>query len=385
MLNKKSLIALAVLAQAGASQAAAPDSKYVKSWEDSFSGNAVDTKVWNFRTDSKALSVQKAENVTQTPGELQINLKPEVNGKYNFTGGGVVSKQAFRYGYFETQAQTTNFPGWHTAFWLFAGDGSTTYEFNSRSEIDIFEIDSNTPKFISKGLIGWLNGSTISDREHRTGRCNKDAMMAEPSHAAFHTYGAEWTEEGVSYYVDGKLTCSQPYSHTDWPHDKMNIWLTSIGYQKPIGANPAENSPIRFKSVSYYVRDYYIHNSDEGYAENGSGWNATALKSYSDLGARESKGAANSASWTPNIVADGDYAVYTWNMVDASSDPAAKYTVTDSKGSTSYTVDGNSAAKAGWVSLGTHRFVRGTDGRVVLKASDPSQMLRPDIVKFVRQ
>jgi hypothetical protein len=82
--------------------------------------------------------------------------------------------------------------------------------------------------------------------------------------------------------------------------------------------------------VAYYVKDYYVHNSDEGYAETGSGWAASSLKSYSNQGARESTVATDSASWTPNILAAGNYAVYTWNVVDASSDPAAKYGVTDS-------------------------------------------------------
>jgi beta-glucanase (GH16 family) len=387
MLSKKYLIALTVLAQAGITQAAAPSGNYVKAWSDNFTGNTVDTKVWNFRTDSKALSVQKADNVTQVPGELDINLKPEVNGingRYKFTAGGVVSKQAFRYGYFETQAQTTMFPGWHSAFWLFAGDGSTTYEFAASTEIDIFEIDSNTPKLISKGIIGWNNSWPLADHEHNTGRCNTSSMMSEPSYSAFHTYGAEWTEQGVNYYVDGVQVCSQAYSHADWPHDKLNIWMTSIGYQKPIAANPAENSPIRFKSVAYYVKDYYVHNSDEGYAETGSGWTASSLKSYSNQGARESTVATDSASWTPNILAEGNYAVYTWNVVDASSDPAAKYGVTDSARTTNYTVDGTNTKLAGWVSLGTHHFARGTSSKVVLKSSG-SQSLRPDIVKFVRQ
>ena len=384
MLNKKTAIALALLAQAGISQAAAPSAQYVKAWGDDFTASKVDTSVWNFRTDAKAFSVQKPENVTQSAGEMQINLKPETQGRYKFSAGGLVSKQAFRYGYFETQAQTTTFPGWHAAFWLYAGDGSTTYEFAATSEIDIFEIDSETPKFVSKGIVGWKRSWPVGDNLHNTGRCNKDAEIAQPASKAFHTYGAEWTEEGVSYYVDGKLICSQPYKHTDWPHDKMNIWMTAIGYQKKIAVNPAEDSPIRFKAVSYYVKDYYIHNTDAGYAESGSDWGESEAASYSQQGARESKAGGASASWTPNILAEGKYEVFTWNVVDPTSDPDASYTVTDSKGSSSYTVDGTNAAKSGWVSLGVHQFARGTGGKVVLKSSG-KQILRADIVKFVRQ
>jgi beta-glucanase (GH16 family) len=382
MLDKKYLIAVAVLAQAGMAQATAPNNKYVKQWGDNFAGNTVDTSLWNFRTDSKALSVQKAANITQVPGELDINLKAEVNGSYNYTGGGVVSKQAFRYGYFETNVQTTNFPGWHSSFWLFAGSGTTTYVNTSSTEIDIFEINSNSAKFISKGIIGWSNGATISG--HNTGRCTTSSSLADYSYNAFHTYGAEWTEQGVNYYTDGALVCSRAYGPSDWPHDKLNIWLTSIGYQTPISANAAANSPVRFQPVSYYIKDYYIHNSDAGYAETGGAWTASALKGYSNLGTRYSNGAGDSASWTPTILAEGDYAIYTWNVVYASSDPAAKYAVTDSAGTSHYTVDGTNAALSGWVSLGTHHLLAGTSGKVVLTSSG-SQYMRPDIVKFVRQ
>jgi beta-glucanase (GH16 family) len=384
MFNNKQAIAFVLLVQAGISQAAAPSPQYIKAWGDDFAGDKVDTKVWNFRTDAKAFSVQKPENVTLSGGEMRINLKPETQGRYKFSAGGLVSKQAFRYGYFETQAQTTSFPGWHAAFWLYAGDGSTTYEFDATSEIDIFEIDSETPRFISKGIIGWKRSWPVADNQHNTGRCNKYAEIAEPAYKAFHTYGAEWTEEGVSYYVDGKLTCSQPYKHSDWPHDKLNIWLTAIGYQKKIGVDPAVDSPIRFKAVSYYVKDYYIHNADQGYAESGGGWSDSEVKGYSEQGARESKLGTASASWTPNILAEGRYEVFAWNVVDATSDPAAVYTVTDSKGHSTHIVDGTDPAKAGWVSLGVHQFGRGTGGNVVVKPSG-KQTLRADMVKFVRQ
>jgi hypothetical protein len=373
-------IAVALLTGAAAAGAAPPSANYAKQWGDNFTGAAIDTSVWNFRTDSKALSVQKAANMTEGGGEADIQLKAEVNGSYNYTGGGIVSKQAFRYGYFETDAQTTSNPGWHSSFWLFAGTGTSTYVATSSTEIDIFEIDSSTAKFISKGIIAWQNASTVSG--HNTGRCTTSSSLADYSYNAFHTYGAEWTELGVNYYTDGVLVCSQAYGPSDWKHDKLNVWLTSIGYKTPISA--AANSPVRFRPVSYYIKDYYIHVSDPGYAETGSGWTASALGGYSSLGSRYSNVASDKASWTPNILQDGNYAVYTWNVVYSSSDPAARYAVTDSAGTTNYTVDGTNAALSGWVSLGTHHFAPGTGGKVVLSSSG-SQYMRPDMVKFVRQ
>lgn len=37
------------------------------------------------------------------------------------TGGGVISKAMFHYGYFESQIQMNSGQGWHSSFWLMAG------------------------------------------------------------------------------------------------------------------------------------------------------------------------------------------------------------------------------------------------------------------------
>jgi beta-glucanase (GH16 family) len=141
--------------------AAAPDSTYTLVFDDEFNGTAVDTSVWNYRTDVKAYNAQRPENVSESGGLLTIALKQETYGGKSFTGGGVVSKQKFRYGYYETRAKINDGAGWHSSFWLQCGDGATTYPACQRTEIDGFEIDSANNQTVHHGVLTW-QGAGVS-------------------------------------------------------------------------------------------------------------------------------------------------------------------------------------------------------------------------------
>jgi hypothetical protein len=56
---------------------------YTQNWEHLFVSSSVDTTVWNYRTDRKALSAQLAANVGQTNGNLVISLKKQQVGAYS--------------------------------------------------------------------------------------------------------------------------------------------------------------------------------------------------------------------------------------------------------------------------------------------------------------
>src|SRR5207245_163122 len=76
---------------------------YKLTWSDDFNGEKLDQTKWEYRTDSKLLSTQTPSNVTVNGGYLTIALrKEEVSGKA-YSGGGVISRKAFRYGYYEAR------------------------------------------------------------------------------------------------------------------------------------------------------------------------------------------------------------------------------------------------------------------------------------------
>lgn len=73
------LVALAgaIAPQATAAEPSPPGDGWTLAFGDEFDGTTVDTAKWGFRTDVKAYSAQRKENVTESGGSLSINLKKE--------------------------------------------------------------------------------------------------------------------------------------------------------------------------------------------------------------------------------------------------------------------------------------------------------------------
>jgi beta-glucanase (GH16 family) len=350
---------------------------YTLLFSDDFTSTVLDSSKWNYRTDGKALSAQLPANVSLNSGYMDISLAQQSFAGYNFTGGGIVSKDAFRYGYYQVQAKITANPGWHSSFWVFAGNGTTTYTPTAKTEIDDFEINTDSPSSISLGYITWNNGSSNGGT-----RCNSNYNPGFSTAAGYHYYGFEWTESGITYYLDGSQICTQSYPASSYTHDLVNIWLTSIGYTSDISVanNPSPNS---FAHVAYYVRDYYINALEPGYAEYGSGWTTSALTGFSSLPTRYSNASGATAQWTPTILTAGSYDVQIWKTQASSSDNQAQLIVNYSGGSHTSTVDFTSGS-SGWVDLGTFSFAAGSTGNVKLNYSG-NGYARTSMVKFLRQ
>jgi beta-glucanase (GH16 family) len=347
-------------------------------FSDDFNGSTVDTAKWNFRTDVKGFSAQRPENVTLSGGIMSINQKQETFAGKSFTGGGLISKLAYRYGYWETRAKMNDGVGWHTSFWAMAGDGSTTFGPDRKTELDGFEIDSKSSptalNSIHSGVHAW-NGSTDMNNVGTTYNSGLDLRQ-------WHTYGMEWSETNVKFYVDGVLKHTAAYSRLAWTHDYINLWLTSIGY----GTSPDPAflpSAAQFDYIKFWQKDYYLDNDGPaayGYSETGSwlsstltGWTVNSPTRYAACHV-----AGATATWRPNLAQAGTYQVFAYNIVHSGSDTNGKYEV---NGTTTY-VNGTTGA-TGWVSLGTHSLPAGTATAVKLTSSG-SGCARADAVKFVR-
>jgi hypothetical protein len=358
-------------------QSTAP-ANYVLQWSDHFAGGVLDATKWNYRTDIKAKSAQLPGNISvDSGGHMNIALRQQRFAGQNFTGGGVVSKAAFRYGYFEVKAKTTTNPGWHSSFWMFAGDGATTYSLSGRTEIDDFEIDSDTPDVISMGRLEWSKGKAIGSK-----RCNAHYKPGWSTAGGYHTYGLEWTEQEITYYLDGSRICSQDYPPTQYTHDPLNIWLTAIGYANDVAVtNPA--SGVSFADAAFYIRDYYIGSEEPGYVEYGPGWQDSSSPGYSNGPARVSCQAGSSAGYTPTILKSGIYDVAVYKAPNADSDPAAQLSIQHAGGAATRTIN-LATGSPGWVDLGSYSFAVGAGGSITNTNSGVG-CTRTSMVKFVRQ
>ncbi len=236
---------MAVVAAACVAQAE-PPAGYKLTWSDEFDGQAVDTGKWVYRTDSKMWSTQKPENVTVAEGKLRLNVKKEEAGDKHYTGAGLISKQAFKYGYFESKFKVPPGAGWHTSFWMMKHDGKGgTAPGATVLELDCCENDS-----VNLHSYG-VNTHLWNPKPHKTfgGKGVKTSDLS----ADFHVWGCEFTPELVKYYFDGKVV--QTVDATKFPHGDHHIWLTTIA--SSLGKTKAVDDTKLPAAAEYeYVRFY---------------------------------------------------------------------------------------------------------------------------------
>jgi beta-glucanase (GH16 family) len=346
-------------------------------FNDDFNGTAVDETLWTYRTDVKSHSTQLPDNVSVADGVMNVALRQQTVGSTSFTGGGLVSRQRFRYGYYESRVRINDGAGWHTAFWLQAGDGSTTFPADQRTEIDGFEIESGSPTWLRHNILTWKGNGVAGSYYKSTNPYDIGLDLRD-----WHVYGIDWEENDVRFYVDNVLKADFAYSPSQWTHDFTAIWLTSIAYPSAPDATKLP-STVQFDYARYWQKDYYVDNdgpASVGYAETGSwldssltGWTYGSKTRYAACGV-----AGATAIWRPTLASAGTYQVFVYDVVHSASDPATRY---DVAGTT--TVINGTTGSTGWKSLGAFALPAGTATAVQLTSSGTG-CARADAVKFVR-
>jgi len=241
----KTRIILTAMALACAVQAE-PPAGYKLSWADEFDGGKLDAEKWDYRTDSKMWSTQKPENVSVVDGKLKLATRKEKAGGKEYTGGGVISKQTFKYGYYEAKFKVPPGAGWHTSFWMMRHNGKGgTGSAAGRLELDVCENDSVNPHGYGVNLHRW------NPKPHKT--FGSKHVKTPDLAASFHVWGCEFTPETVKYFFDGKVV--QTVDATQFPHGEQNIWLTTIATS--LGKTKAVDESTLPSAAEYeYVRFY---------------------------------------------------------------------------------------------------------------------------------
>jgi len=226
--------------------AAPPAADYELLFADEFDGNAVDTTVWNPRTGPRMDGLNRAENLSVSGGALHVAVRIDsIAGKPTPTGGGVISKKPFGYGYYESRSKPFMAgTGVHSSFWQ-AGGGSNGN--NRIFEIDSYEIDS---------------GSSLGCNNLYVHICPKDLREIPwplrahvPWKAAADGWfvdGYEYTPDGVIFYDDGKQV-----ARVEWPDltAQQVVWLTGLNGCGKVDAGKLPGETV-FDYFRYYAKDY---------------------------------------------------------------------------------------------------------------------------------
>jgi beta-glucanase (GH16 family) len=196
--------------------AGTPVSGYRLAWSDEFSGTAVDTNKWSFRTGVRLWSNQQPQNNAESNGLYYILLKKETVGTSSYTAGGIITSKLFRYGYYETRMKVPPGRGWHTSFWLMKQNLAT----NDTAQVELDALENDSITLTSYGINNhrWQPTPVL--------HFGSKTVTTPSLTAGFHVIGCEYTDTTVKYFFDGVL--QQTVATTNFTPADVNIWLTSV-------------------------------------------------------------------------------------------------------------------------------------------------------------
>lgn len=248
---------------------------YTLAWNDDFIGSYIDRNNWADRTSDARHELQIFENDADNlfidkdvEGNsclvLQAVKTTDAEGKTVYTSGGVdtYGKFDFKTGYVEIRAKLPAGAGVWPGFW-FGGtsnrDGETDWPENG--EIDVFEFYGYKPNTVYHNFHYATydeEGNVVANkiRNQEGEYCTSiDGDFTDD----FHTFGCEWTEEYVAYYVDGVLSCKYEKDATVFEeinNEDMYLLVTlAIGGSDGAIAD-LENTEFPVQMAIDYVRYY---------------------------------------------------------------------------------------------------------------------------------
>lgn len=203
-----------------------PDAEYKLIYAEEFNGKELNLNDWKYRKGQRFDGLNLPGNVSVENGNLIIKFKKEtVKGKKRYTCGGIISKNMFGYGYYETRSKLFGKgPGLHSSFWTMGtkGDGVNTPLFNQVIEIDGYEVNSSAPSLIKPNLHFYIGNHTATGPR----------IINNPKVNSSKDYficGYEWLPNRMRYYLNGKLfmDVKNPQYYA-----QQQFWLTALAMPK---------------------------------------------------------------------------------------------------------------------------------------------------------
>jgi beta-glucanase (GH16 family) len=203
-------------------------------WSDDFKGSSLDRSKWTaedhstFGDGNKELAclMSRSANVGVAGGMLTLRAiresAPVICGEADsrfpkgrsYTSGmlSTEGKASWHHGRFEVRAKLPlaagSSKGLWSAFWMRPANGS------GDGELDVMEAigtaDSHDPEASEVHQTVWY------DQRGTLPKQSNDVEVDGGPAAGFHTYGVEWTDARIRWYVDGKPTFERDRSSAPW-------------------------------------------------------------------------------------------------------------------------------------------------------------------------
>lgn len=247
---KKIYVFLVMTMLGGLAFSQPPSKDYKLVYEDNFDGNSLDTLAWRYRVDVRKGfgymdGLNRAENVRVKDGMLVVDCYQEkIDGKVENTGGGVISRKNFGYGYYECRSKPfMEGRGVHTSFWQ---RGSCTPN-NDVFEIDSYEIDSETEVATNNLYI------QLGDKERKYVPWPHRAQIPfQMDKEGWFLDAYEYTPEGIIFYDNGKEVARAEWKELN---ASQAVWLTALNGVGPVDADKQPCASY-FDYFRFYTKDY---------------------------------------------------------------------------------------------------------------------------------
>ncbi|MFD0931564.1 family 16 glycosylhydrolase [Psychroflexus salinarum] len=177
-----------------------------------FEGSELDSSLWSFELGDGSEEglpgwgnnelqnyTDREENLKVENGVLTITAREESFEGSGYTSARIVTKAKFekQYGRIEARMKLPWGTGIWPAFWMLGTDIDQV-GWPQTGEIDIMEYDGSEPTVVHGSVHGpgYSGGNAVTKSyEFENDRLDTD----------FHTYGIEWGEDYINYYVDDVL------------------------------------------------------------------------------------------------------------------------------------------------------------------------------------
>ena len=169
-------------------------------WKDEFNYKSRERlfKVWESANGptTHTLCSRWPENVEIGDGTLRLVNHKENRGGQEWTSGSVTTFKDFQYGYYECRYRYAAATGTNNSFWIMSRDTGTMPEKGKPYEIDINE--GHYPSEYTTCIHLWVDGKSLSSNGSSEKYPDIDFSKE------FHTFGVEWNEDEIIFYIDRK-------------------------------------------------------------------------------------------------------------------------------------------------------------------------------------
>lgn len=228
-------------------------------WEESFTGTALNEKVWNFEMGNgcpnlcgwgnNERQVYTRENHIVKDSKLVITARREPDGQYTSTRITTAAKKEFQYGRIECRAKLPIGTGIWPAFWML-GQNITEVGWPKCGEIDILE-------YVGKELHQVYTTLHTPDGYGDHAHSKKTEVFGIEE--GFHVFAVDWDKDKMDFFVDDRLvfTYNPPVKTPEsWPFNQPHFIILNMAVGGNFGGPAVDDAIFPQQFVVDYIRVY---------------------------------------------------------------------------------------------------------------------------------